>query len=127
MIAAKDDPASGSQPKSAMQIQARYTESLVRRAAMRFWLRYIGWRGFAAVVILIACFLYLLIAGGSSWYVSVFGTVLVLAIVMGCAIYFVNRNRALATLRRMAEPVAKFWFSDASISTESDLGRCDVA
>ena len=110
-----------------MQIQARYTESLVRRTAMKFWVRYIGWRGFAAVAILAAAVAYLLIIGDSSWYVSVFGTVLVLAILFGSLIYFVNRHRTLATFRRMAEPTATFGFSNDAISTRSDLGSGEVS
>jgi hypothetical protein len=110
-----------------MQIQARYTESLVRRVAMQFWVRYIGWRGFAAVAIMTVCFLYLLMIGDYSWYVSVFGTVLVMAILVGGAIYYVNRHRALATLRQMAEPIATIDLSDVGISTQSDLGKCEMS
>ncbi len=89
---------------------------------MRFWTRFIAWHGFAAVALVAACFLYLLAAGDYSWYVGVIGTVLVLGAGVGGAVYFVYRNRSLAAFRRMLEPTVTFDFSDAGISTTSDLG-----
>jgi len=44
-----------------MQIQANYTEELVRRATMRFWTRFIGWHGFAVIALMTALLTYLLI------------------------------------------------------------------
>jgi hypothetical protein len=110
-----------------MQIQARYTESLICRVAMRFWVRYIAWHRLALMAIMVACLVYLLMIGDDSWCVPIFGTVLVFGIATGCAIYFVNRHRSLATLRRMAEPVVTFDFSDTGISIRSDLGGGDVS
>jgi hypothetical protein len=110
-----------------MQIQARYTEAIVKRATMRFWIRYTGWRGIAALLVLAAIFTCLLVNGDSSWYVPVLGTVFAFGVVIGCTSYVVTCRRALATLRRMAEPIATIDFSDAGISTQSDLGRCDLA
>jgi hypothetical protein len=110
-----------------MQIQVRYTESLIKRATMRFWLRFIAWHGFAVVVLMSVCLLYLLMIGDHSWYVSVGATVLALAVLMGPSVYFVYRNRSLATFRRMAEPTVTMNFSDAGISTQSDLGGGNLA
>ena len=105
-----------------MQIRAKFTESLIKRTTMRFWIRFIAWHGFAAVALGIALLTYWLLTGDSSWYVGAFGAVLVLAIFTGSSVYCVYRNRALATLRRMIEPTVTMDFSDAGISTQSDLG-----
>ncbi|MCE5268738.1 MAG: YcxB family protein [Planctomycetaceae bacterium] len=110
-----------------MRVQASYSEALVKRTAMRFWVRYVGWRGFSAAAAMAALFLYLLSIGESSWYVPAFGTALAVLLLLECSFYFVNRHRALATLRQMAAPMATFDLSDAGISTESDLGRVQLS
>lgn len=61
-----------------MQIQAHYTEAIIRRTTLRFWRRYIAWHGFAAVALMGACLLYLVAIGDYSWYVCVMGTILAL-------------------------------------------------
>ena len=110
-----------------MQIQARYTEALVKRAAWCFWTRFIGWHDFVIVAILAGLFVYFLVVGDSSWYVPALGTILVLFMVLGSSVYFVYRHRALSTFRRMGEPTALLSFTDTGVSTRSDLGGGDIS
>ncbi|MEN6457363.1 MAG: YcxB family protein [Thermoguttaceae bacterium] len=77
--------------------------------------------------ILVACLVYLISVGGPSWLVAVFGTTLVLAVLLAGTLYLVNRHRELATLRRMAEPIATFDLSDTGMRIESDLGKGEVS
>ncbi len=70
---------------------------------MRFWTRFIGWQRVVVMALLAAILAYLLIIGDSAWYVSVLGSVLVIAVITGSSVYFVYRRRALSTLSRMNE------------------------
>ena len=93
---------------------------------MRFWLRYIGWHGFAVALAMGVLLAYLLLNGESSWYVSALGTAYGICLLVGGGIYFITRHRALMMLRRMESPTATIDFSDEGVSTRSDLGRADL-
>jgi hypothetical protein len=110
-----------------MQIEATYSEELVKRATMRFWVRLIGWHGFAVTALMAIAIAYLFASGDTSWYVTLSGCVLALALVVGSAAYFVYRHRALTTLRRMSRPTASITLTDAGLSTKSDLGGGDLS
>jgi YcxB-like protein len=113
--------------RSSVEIRARYSEALITRVTRRFWVRLIGWHGFAAVALMSAALAYLVAAGDRSWYVSAFGTVLAVGIVVGTAVYFVCRHRAMSTFRKMADPTALFTFSESGFSSRSDLGGGDLS
>lgn len=109
-----------------MEIRAQYNEALIGIATKRFWVRFIGWHGFLVVGILAASVAYLLLVEGASALAIGFSGVLGLAIFVGSSVYFVYRNRALATFRRMEKPEAIIGLDPEGISTRSDLGGGDL-
>ena len=110
-----------------MEIRARYSEALINQVTRRFWVKVIGWHGFAAVGVMSVLLAYLVVAGDRSWYVGAFGTVLVVAVVVGAAVYLLYRRRAISTFRKMADPTVLFAFSDSGFSTRSELGGGDLS
>ena len=110
-----------------MEIRVRYSEALIKRITRRFWVRFIGWHGFAAVGLMSAALAYLVAVGDRSWYVPAFGAVLAVGVFVGTAVYFVYRQRAMSTLQRMADPTAIFTFSDSGFSSRSELGGGDLS
>ena len=110
-----------------MQITAEYTESLVKRATMRYWSRLIGWHGFAAIALVSGLVIFFLVTADYSWHLAVMSTLLFLAVVSAASVYLVQRHRALSTLRRMPEPKATIGFTDAGVSTRSGLGGGHIA
>jgi hypothetical protein len=110
-----------------MQIEARYSEALIRRIALRFWLRYTGWCGIAATAALACIFAYLVIAGDCSWYVYVLGTALAFGALVGLGGYFMYCHRGIAAFRRMPDPVATMNFSDTGIVIQSGLGKSELS
>lgn len=104
------------------EITVTYSREVLEAAAKRFWLRSIGWSGFAAFGFLLIAFVVLLIRGDRSWYVPVGGTILVFAFAVGTAGYFIYKSRALSVFAQMREPKATMRFDDEGISVKSDLG-----
>ena len=112
--------------RAAVEIHAQYNEALIGIATKRFWVRFIGWHGFLVVGILAAYVAYLLVVEGASAIAIGLSGVLGLATFVGSAVYFVYRNRALATFRRMGKPEAMFSLGPEGISSRSDLGGGDL-
>jgi YcxB-like protein len=113
--------------REPVEIRAEYTEALIARATKRFWVRFIDWHGFAAIAVAAVLVVYLFVVDGPTATVLAFAGVLVFAIAVGTAVYYVYRNRALSVFRRMGTPHAVFKFTDEGISTRSDLGGGDMS
>lgn len=61
-------------------IVLQYDEDLVRSAVKAFWLKTLGWPYFAALALVGSGIGIDVLAGGHSWLLGVFGTVLVLGL-----------------------------------------------
>jgi hypothetical protein len=108
-------------------IQAHYSEALIARATKRFWVRTVGWHGFTAAGVLALLTACLIVVEGASALAIGFAGFLAFAIAVGSGVYFVYRNRALATFRRMRAPDVVIKLSEDAISTRSDLGGGDAS
>ena len=110
-----------------IEIRVQYTESLVKRAVMRFWMRLIGWRGFAALALTAFAVIFLLATGDSSPIVIVVGTVLVSTTLIGLSSFLIYRTRMLTTFRQLDSPTILITLTDSGLTTRSELDGSDVS
>ena len=109
-----------------MEVEVKYSEALIRKATIRFWVRFIAWDGFLAVAVLAMTVAYLAISGDRTWVIGFLGGLLLLVVVIGGAVYFTYLRRALAALRQMPSQTAIFSFDDKGVSCRSDLGSSQL-
>lgn len=98
---------------------AQYSESLVRAAVTRFWLRSLGLRfgvTFFALGLLLA---YRLQAGDRSWWVVLLGVVVAISLVMGVAAWAAQMQRALEVLRDLDNGQATFTVAEDRLIVRS--------
>jgi hypothetical protein len=100
-----------------------YNVALIRRAVFAYWKRSIGIGLPIAGVILVANLGVLVAFGDRSWILGADATGLVLFFVFAASLYVVHYRNALAKLREMTVPHAKFIAEDAEFTLESGAGR----
>jgi hypothetical protein len=103
-------------------IRLSYSESLIRRAVLAFWFRVTGWRFFIAFALVLVPFTYLVAIGDRSWWVGVFGSILVLAVLFAFALYFVHYRASITKFRAMKNPEATFEAGEERFRVCSDIG-----
>lgn len=104
----------------------QYSEALLRKGIRAYWRRQVGVT-FPLVALLLSGYLgYLLSTGNRSWLVGVLGTVIVFALVMMAAVYFVHLGRALKRLREMKSPEVVLELADEAFRITSDLGSSEI-
>ena len=113
-------------PAVSKEVTIEYSEAILRQAARRFWVRFIGWDGFLAFGIAVAGFATLLFLGNRSWYTGAIGAVCAMGLAVGLIAYPVYLKRALSIFRQMETPQVTFRFDEEGISAESDLGSSSI-
>jgi Na+/melibiose symporter-like transporter len=106
----------------SVQASLRYTETVVREAALASWRRAFGIRFVVALLAVAAILIYLVVRGDRSWFVGLTGAVVVLGSVFAAFFYVASRRSPLRTLRRMRSPEASFQADAQSFSISSELG-----
>ena len=108
-------------------ITLHFTEALIRKAVLAFWLRAVGWQGFIALGLLLIYLIVQLARGDRSWVVGATGTVIALAALMAGALYFVHFRAALGRFRRMRSPEGKLEMGVETYRLSSDVGTSEFA
>ena len=107
-------------------VSLHYDENLLRQAVLRFWWRVIGVRFVIALVVMGASLAWLVSHGDRSWFVGVVATVLVLAIALMVAVYFIHYRNAMKKLKNMGDPQATLTVSETSLTLSSGAGSSTV-
>ncbi len=104
-----------------MQTTVTYSEALIRRAIFRFWRRFIGWHGFAAIAVASALCGWAVFWQAEKWitYGSLVLWLLLLSTSVG--VYVVYLRRSLATFRRMNDPTVEVTIADDEFRLKSSL------
>ena len=108
-------------------IKLHFSEELIRKAVMAYWLRMTGWRFFTALILLLVSLGYLFAMGDRSWYVVVFGTAFVFGVVVAGALYLTHYRASLQRLRRMQNPEGTLELDESTFRITSDVGTSDIA
>ena len=108
-------------------VTLHYTEALIRKAVLAFWLRSIGWQGFLALGLLLIYLIVQLVRGDRSWFVGANGTVIALAALMAGALYFVHYRAALARFRRLRSPEGQLEMGAETYRLSTDVGTSELA
>jgi Na+/melibiose symporter-like transporter len=106
----------------SVQASLRYTEAVVREAALASWRRAFGIRFVVVLLAVAAILIYLVVRGDRSWFVGLTGAVVVLGSAFAAFFYMASRRTPLRTLRRMRLPEASFQADAQSFSISSELG-----
>ncbi len=109
-----------------MQTTVTYTEALIRRAIFRFWIRFIGWHGFALIAVCSA-----LCVWAVFWQNDVriiLGCVALWVLVTGMAagVYVTYVRRSLSKFRRMNDPTVEVAISDDEFRMKTSLSDAAV-
>ena len=103
-----------------------FSENLIRSAVFSFWCRTLGWVYPAAILLLGAATVALIALGDRSWYLGIFGTVLVLALTFAAALYATHRRDSLGRFRRMKSPQATLELFEEHLRVTSDVGSSEM-
>jgi hypothetical protein len=113
------------------QVDVRYTEPLVREAVNAFYWRTLqrrfGWPGWAALALTVAAFCFLIVTGGRSWLVGFMGAAILFVLLIFAIGYMAHTRNTTRRFARMAEPKARFVFTDLDVSISSDAGATTLA
>lgn len=104
------------------ETKLRYDTALLQEALFGFWWRAITGRLMVAIVVCVALFAYLWLAGDRSWLVGAVGAVLLLGIGMIAAVYSVHSANMRRKLKDMGAPEATFTAAESSFTVVSGAG-----
>jgi hypothetical protein len=103
-------------------VTLKYSEGIVRAAALASWRRAFGVRFVIALVLVGASLMLLAWRGDRSWFVGMLGTVLVLGVVFAVVAYLVSLRSSLRKLHQMRTPEATFQGQSSGFHITSELG-----
>ena len=105
-----------------MQTKFTYTEAFLRRAIFRYWLRFIGSRGFSLIGIISASSIWAVCCQDEPALMCVCVVVWLMVLSVAAGVYFTMRRRTLEKLRRMNDPTAEVTISSDEFRLKSSLG-----
>jgi hypothetical protein len=108
-------------------IKLHFSEKLIRKAVMAYWLRTTGWRFFTSLFLLLASLGYLLAIGDRSWFVGVLGAGLGFGLIVAGALYVTHYRASLQRFRRMRNPEGTLEPGESNFRITSDVGMSDIA
>jgi len=111
----------------ATTVTLQFTEADVRTAVNSYWKRTVGVTFVAAIVFLIAVFLWRVSGGDRSWIIGALGAFLLLVVVVVAAAYVVPYRQSLAAFRALDPPEATMTLGEATLSIASSVGSSTVA
>ena len=107
-------------------VTLKYSEPFIKKAVRSYCWKTIG-PIFPIVSLLLAVFvIYRAISGDRSWFVGVLGAIVVIAIAVMAASYFVHLSRYLSRLRRMKSPEATLELREEKFKVISDVGSSEI-
>jgi hypothetical protein len=113
------------------QVDVRYTEPLVREAVNAFFWRTLrrrfGWPGWVALAATVAVFCFLVVSGDRSWLVGFMGAAILCVLLIFAMGYIAHTRNTTRRFARMAEPKARFVFTDRDVAIASDAGATTLA
>ena len=109
------------------RVQANYDREIIAEAARRYSWRSVRWSGLIAFVLVVLGLADMIASGDRSWLVGVLGALVVAAATVGVATFVVPYRRSLDKFERMPSRTAEFIFSEAGVSTSSDIGRSELS
>lgn len=103
-----------------------FSESLVRQAVLRFWLRSVGLGFFVALAVAIFCLAFLVAQGDRSWVVGGMGAVILIGIAIAIGIYFSHYRNSIRKFRGMESPTATVVVDDATLTLASGVATSTI-
>lgn len=110
----------------ASAFTAQYSESLVRAAVTRFWLRSLGWRFAVTLFALGALTAHRVAIGDRSWWVGVLGAVVCFSLALGVLGWFAQRRRAMEALRDLEDGRATFTVREDRLIVRSKRAAAEL-
>ena len=119
-------PSESPEPFRRVDLTLTYTESLVRRAVLRFSIRSIGWAYPVALLLLLTSLTFALVRGNRSWTFGLFGSVLGFAILIPLVLYRNQLAAALFRFRSLEGKPVGFGGGKDSFSLQSPAGSVEL-
>src|SRR5213075_1652441 len=104
-----------------------YSRPLVRRAVGRFWVRAVGWKFFAALLVVLFSLILALRRGDRSWFVGALGFAALLGTLLPVAVYVAQYRRAIGAFRMLADGLAQLSVKDDGFRVTSAAGYSDLS
>jgi YcxB-like protein len=109
------------------QVTVTYSRQIIRKAVAHFWMRFIGWHGFAVIALTICAFIILFASGDRTWLVGAAAELSALLVLTSAFLYIRLLRRSFQRFNRMSSKSVAFTFTDDRISWASDIGTSDFA
>jgi len=109
-----------------MQTTVTYSEALIRRAIYRFWMRFIGWHGFAAIAVWSVVCLWAAFWQTETWVTCGSLLLWLFLVATGVGVFFAYLNRSLRKFRRMNDPIAEVIISNDVFGIKSSVGESSL-
>ena len=109
-----------------MKTTLHYSEDLVERAVVAFWLHHFEWKFWAAMLLTAACTAYLVVLGDRSWLVGAVGAVLVVGLGVAASSFITQRRSALQRLRNLGLLEVTIEVHEAHLRMESGAGSSEI-
>jgi hypothetical protein len=108
------------------QITIPITPELIRRATLRYWLRFTGFGAWAAWTITAAVVAWMVVSGDRSWVVGALGVAVALLPAIWISGYCTLLQRAWERLKTMQRKEVDYTFSDRGVGVVSELGTAEL-
>lgn len=106
-----------------LEIETQYTQKLITEGALMYWKNTFAGTFLLSVVGVIVALALILVWDMKTWITLAFLCISVVGCLVFAAVYFMFKQRSLATFKQMEVPVAKWKFTDKDVSVESYLGK----
>ncbi|WP_040307511.1 YcxB family protein [Agarivorans albus] len=107
-------------------IKLEYSKSLIKKAIRSYWWRQVGPTFILFTISLAGYLIYLISNGDRSWLVGLSGTVVVMAVTIMTALYFVHYKRSIAKLASMGKPEATLELESYRFRVASGAGSSEI-
>jgi len=106
------------------EFKVTYTPRIVKIAARRFWLRFIGPDGLIAFAVVCVLGVVLWATGSSLGYVALL--VMPAVGILACTVYVIYQRRAIEGLKRLSPPAITYRLDDEEFTALSPLAESHV-
>lgn len=103
-----------------------YTETLVKRAVLRYWRRTLGVGYAIALLMVIVSFGALVVLDTDLWILAALGGTIVLAVGFSIVVYAVHYSSSMGRFRRMDVPAARFIADEDTFAFVSPIGEAKL-
>ena len=110
-----------------MTTTVTYTEALIRRAIFRWWIRFIGWHGFASLLACGLLFAYMFFSASEQWMIYGSLALWLFGTATAASVFVAYSRRSLTKFRKMNDRIAEVTISPDGFRVKSSLAESSLS